>query len=106
MLVDEVYNRPRKSVFLCQRHAIFDMSDYDEGAKSGLKRIVTILSRLVLDEILRLQHLADVVKIAAHACQKRISANRLGSRLRERRNSHAVRVRPRRAADELLQQRM
>ena len=67
---------------------------------------MAVLARLVLDEVVRLQHLADVVEIAADAGQQRIRPDRLGGRLGQRRHGHAVRVRPRRPTDQLLGQRV
>ena len=61
---------------------------------------------LVLDEVLRLEHLADVVEVAADAGQQRIGADGLGARLGQGRHGHAVRVGAGGAADQFLQERM
>ena len=58
---------------------------------AGTQRFVAAgLGALVLDEIARLEHLADVVEIGAHADQQAAGADALGGRLGDR--AHGDRV--------------
>ncbi len=106
MLGDEVDDRLRQAILLSQRDAVLDVADDDQRAEGRLEIVVAILAGLVFDEVLRLEHLADVMEIAADADQKRVGADRLGRRLGERGDGDAVRVGSRRPLDELLQKRM
>ena len=96
----------RQAILLGQGHAVLDVADDDERAQGRLQGVVAVLAGLVLDEVVRLEHLADVVEVAADAGQQRIGADGLGGRLGQRRHRHAVRVGARRAADQFLQERM
>ena len=42
------------------------MADDDEGAESRLQRFMSIFACLILDEVMRFHHLADIVEVAAH----------------------------------------
>ena len=66
VLGDEVDDRRGQTVFPGERDAILHMPNDDKRAQGGLEDIVAVLARLVLDEILRLEHLADVVKVGSH----------------------------------------
>ena len=61
---------------------------------------------LVLDEVVRLEHLADVVEIGPDADQQGIGADPLGRRLGDGADGDRVVVRARGAADQLLEQRV
>ena len=104
VLLDEVDDRPRQVVLLGQGDAVLDVADDDQRAQGRLQGVVAVLAGLVLDEVVRLEHLADVVEVAADAGQQRIGADGLGGRLGQGGHGHAVRVGARRPADQLLQQ--
>ena len=61
---------------------------------------------LVLDEVVRLEHLADVVEVGPDPHQQRVGADPLGRRLGDRAHGDRVVVRARAPADQLLQQRV
>ncbi len=106
MLLDEIDDRPGQAVLLGQGDAVLDMADDDQRAQGRFEVVVAVFAGLVLDEIVRLEHLADVVEIAADADQQRIGADGLRGRFGQGRHRHAVRVRSRGAPHQFLQQRM
>ena len=61
---------------------------------------------LVLDEVMRLEHLADVVEIGPDAHEQGVGADPLGRGLGDRAHGDRVVVRARCAADQLLEQRV
>ena len=61
---------------------------------------------LVLDEVVRLEHLADVVEIGPDADEQGVGADPLGGGLGDRADGDRVVVRARGAADQLLEQRV
>ena len=89
-----------------QGDAVLHMADDDQGAQGRFELVVTIVAGLVFDEVVRLEHLADVVKVAADADQQMIGPDGLRGRLGQRRHRDAVRVGSRRPPYQFLQQRM
>ena len=97
MLLDEVDDRLGQVVLAREVGAVFHVGDDHQRAHRGDERIVPVVALgLVLDEILRLEHLADVVEVRPHAHQQAAGADRFGRRLGERRHGDRVVVRARR----------
>ena len=87
--------------------AVLDVGDDDQRAHGRHQRLVPVgVVPLVLDEVARLEHLADVVEIGPHAHQQALGADAFGRRLGDRSHVDRVVVGARGAADQLLQQRM
>ena len=63
-----------------------------------------VVPDLVLDEVVRLEHLADVVEIGPDAHEQGIGADAFGGRLGDGADGDRVVVRARCAADQLLEQ--
>ena len=107
VLLDEVDDRMRQRVLTGQIDAILDVGNDHQRAHRGLERLVPVpFGSLVLDEVRRLEHLADVVEVGPHADEQPIAADRLGGSLGNRGDVDRVVVGSGRSADELLQQRM
>ena len=106
VLLDEIDDRPRQTVLLGERQAVLDVADDDQRAEGRLQVVVPVLTDLVLHEVVRLEHLADVVEIAADARQQRVGSDLLRGGLGERGHRDAVRVRAWGTANELLHERM
>ena len=71
VLRDQVDDRLRQAVLPGQVGAVLDVGDDHQRAHGGHQRLVAVVvGALVLDEIARLEHLADVVEIGPHADQQ------------------------------------
>ncbi len=65
MLFDKVDDRFRKMVLASQVGTIFHVGDDDQRAHGRLEGFVAIGSlALIFNEVIRLEHLADVVKVS------------------------------------------
>ena len=107
VLLDEVDDRLGQVVLPGQVGAVLDVGDDHQRAHGRHQRLVAVVVvPLVLDEVARLEHLADVVEVGADADQQPLGADALGGRLGDRGHGDRVVVGARRAADQLLQQRM
>ena len=85
MLLDEIDDRFRQIVLSGQVGPVLDVGDDDQRAHGGHDRVVPVRAgSLVFDEIVGLQHLADVVKINAHANQQAAGYNAFGRRFGNR----------------------
>ena len=67
VLLDEIDDGLRQVVLLGEGEPVLDVADDDERAERRLQFVVPVLADLVFDEVMRLEHFADVVKIAADA---------------------------------------
>ena len=75
-------------------HPVLHVANNDQRAHCGCQvRMFIRRHRLILDEVVWLEHLADVVKICADPDQKRIRADALGGSLGDRAHRHRVIVR-------------
>ena len=107
MLLDHVDDRLRQMTLPRQVRAVLDVGDDYQRAHGRHQRLVAVgLGALVLDEIARLEHLADVVEIGPHADQQAAGADVFRRRLGDRAHGDRVVVCARRTADQLLQERM
>ena len=95
-----------KPILMGQGDAVLHMADDDQGAQGGLEQIVAVVAGLILDEVLRLEHFADVVEVAADAHEQLVGPDRFRGRFRQRGHRDAVRVRAGGSANQFLQQRM
>ena len=87
--------------------AVLHVRDDHQRAHRRHERSVAIVAlALVLGEVARLEHLADVVEIRPDAHQQPAGADRFGRRFGQRRHGDRMVVRARRAANQFLQQRM
>ena len=107
MLGDQVDDRLRQPVLPGQIGAVLDVGDDHQRAHGRHERLVAVVvGALILDEIARLEHLADVVEIGPHADQQSAGVDAFGGGLGDRADGDRVVVGARRPADQLLQQRM
>ena len=87
--------------------AVFNVRDDDQRAHGRHQRFVPIRFRaLVFDEVARLEHFADVVKVRPHPHQQPAGADSLGRRLGQRGNVDRVVVRTGCPPHQFLKQRM
>ena len=107
MLRDQVDDRLREAVLAGQVGPVLDVRDDHQRAHGGSQRLVAVLvGPLVLDEVVRLEHLADVVEVGPHADQQPAGVDALGGGLGNRADGDRMVVGARRPADKLLQERM
>ncbi len=107
VLFDEVDDRLGQIVLAGQIGSVLDVGNDDQRAHGRHERIVPVRAGpLVLDEIVRLEHLADVVKVSSHAYQQATGPDAFGRRFGNGGHVDRVVVRSRGAANELLQQRV
>ena len=104
VLLDHVDDRLRQMVLPGEVGAVLDVGDDHQRAHGGHEALVAAaVLALVLHEVARLEHLADVVEIGPHAAQQAAGADGVGGRLGDRAHGDRVVVGARRAADQLLQ---
>ncbi len=90
-----------------QIDAVFHVPDDDQRAHGRGQMVVLILAAgHILDKIMRLEHLADVMKICADSHQEAVGADVVGRRFAEAGDGNRVVVCSRSAADKLLQKGM
>ena len=106
VLLDEIDDRLRQLVLAGEGHAVFDVADDDQRAEGRLQDVMAVLAGLVLDEVLRLEHLADVVIVRADSHQQPIGADPFRGRFGNRGDRNRMVVRSRSASNQLLKQRM
>ena len=76
VLSDEVVNHSGKSVFGSQPQPVLDVVPDDSGAAARSQPIAWVPApRLILHEVLRIRHLADVVVIDAGPDQEWVGAD-------------------------------
>src|SRR5262249_9833993 len=83
---------------LGQGDAVLDVADDDQRAQGRLQGVVAVLAGLVLDEVVRLEHLSDVVEVAADAGPQRGGAHGLPPPPGPRLPRPSARVRARRTS--------
>ena len=82
VLLDQVDDRLGQVVLPAQVDAVLDVADDDQRAhRRGELGVAVGRADLVLDEVVRLEHLADVVEIGPDADEQGIGADALGGRL-------------------------
>ena len=105
VLLDQVDDRLGQVVLPGQVDAVLDVADDDQRAHRRRQVGVAVGGAgLVLDEIVRLEHLADVVEVRPDPDQQGVGPDPLGGGLGDRADGHRVVVRARGAADQLLKQ--
>ena len=105
VLLDQVDDRLGQMVLPAQVDAVLDVADDDQRAHRRRELGVPAgRTDLVLDEVMGLEHLADVVKISPDADQQGIGPDAFGRRLGDGADRDRVVVRARGAADQLLEQ--
>ena len=106
VLLDEIDDRFGQMMLSGKLGAVFDMSDYYQRAHGRDERLQTIffVFSLILDEVARLEHLADIVVIRAHANQQPSCPDGVGGRFGDRAHGDRMVIRARRPADQFLQQ--
>ena len=83
VLFNEIDNRLRQAVLSCQVGTVLDVGDDHQRAHGRQQRLVAIrVTPLVLDEVARLEHLANVVEVGSHSNQQTVGTDRFGGRLR------------------------
>jgi hypothetical protein len=93
MLFDHVHDLAIHLVLDCHVNAVFDVRHDDESAHVRRKVVMRIMSFTdVFDEIGGFFHLPDIVKISTNPTHDGAGTDRLGRRLRERRNDETVMV--------------
>ena len=108
VLLDEVDERLGEVVFFRQVDAVLDVADDDEGAHGRGEMLVAAFAAGgdVLDEVLGLEHLADIVEVGSHADEKAVGADRFGGGFGDAGDGDRVVVGAGSAADEFLQERV
>ena len=97
----------RQIVLTRQIGTVLDVRDDHQRAHRRQQRLVAILlPSLVLDEVSRLEHLADVVKVRPDANQQSVGTDRFGGGLGDGRDVDRMVVRPGSTSHQFLQQRM
>ena len=96
VLLDQVDDRLGQVVLPAEVDAVLDVADDDQRAhRRGQLGVAVGRPDLVLDEVVRLEHLADVVEIGPDANQQGIGADALGGRFGDRADGDRVVVRAR-----------
>ena len=107
VLLDQVDDRLGQMVLPAEVDSVLDVPDDDERAHRRRQLGVAIgRPDLVFHEVVRLEHLADVVEIGPDPHQQTVGADSFGSRFGDRPDRDRMVVRARCPADELLKQRM
>ena len=107
MLLDQVDDPLGEVVLPAEIDAVLHVTDDDQGAHRGREVVMPIdAADLVFDEIVRLEHFANVVKIRPDADQQCMRSDSLSGALGDRADRDRMVVRSWSAADEFLQERV
>ena len=100
VLFDEVDQRLGQVVLVGEIDAVLDVADDDQRAHGRGQMVVPAVGAFghVLDEVLRLEHLADVVEIGSHADEQSVGADGIGRRFADGCHGDRMVVRAGRAA--------